>query len=56
MGQIFSIFDIFNDTCKFDSEEDSSGLLKYYEIPSKSEKSIERRSLIEKQVYKNNRI
>lgn len=50
MGQIFSIFDIFNDTCKFEDDDD---LLIFYHVPSKSEKSIERRKLIENQIYKN---
>ena len=53
MGQILSIFDIFDKSCKFEDDNGDDGLLMYYHVPSKSEKSIERRKLIENQIYKN---
>ena len=53
MGQIFSIFDIFDKSCKFEEDNDDDGLLIYYHIPSSSEKSLERVRSIENQIYKN---
>ena len=38
MGQILSIFDIFDKSCKFEDDNGDDGLLMYYHVPSKSEK------------------
>lgn len=51
MGQILSVLDVFTFTCKFqDDDDDNDGLLSYYRIPNNSEKSLERRIFIEKQI------
>jgi len=55
MGIVFSIFDIFDKSCKFEDDNDDNGLLMYYRIPSESEKSLERRKLIENQIKINSK-
>jgi len=55
MGQILSIFDVFNDTCRFEDDGNDNGLLMYYHLPSESEKSLERIRFIEKQIEINSK-
>lgn len=53
MGNIFSIFDY---SCRFnfeDEDNDDTGLLMYYHIPSPSDKSLKRRKCIQKQIQNN---